>query len=60
MNEEANQRCLSCSMSNPAVAVEQRHGWLVPPAWELENENLKLKLELRRQEQQSTPDNEEG
>ena len=19
---------------NPAVAVEQRHGWLIPPAWE--------------------------
>ena len=23
---------------NPAVAVEQRHGWLVPPAWEFVSE----------------------
>ena len=23
---------------NPAVAVEQRHGWLVPPAWEFISE----------------------
>lgn len=23
---------------NPAVAVEQRHGWLVPPAWEFQSE----------------------
>ena len=22
----------------PAVAVEQRHGWLVPPAWEFQSE----------------------
>ena len=25
----------------PKVAVEQRHGWLVPPAWELVSEVLK-------------------
>ena len=23
---------------NPAVAVEQRHGWLIPPAWEFISE----------------------
>ena len=23
---------------NPAVAVEQRHGWLVPPDWEFQSE----------------------
>ena len=23
---------------NPAVSVEQRHGWLVPPAWEFISE----------------------
>ena len=23
---------------NPAVAVEQRHGWLVPPEWEFQSE----------------------
>ena len=23
---------------NPAVAVEQRHGWLIPPAWEFVSE----------------------
>ena len=39
MNEEANQRCLSCSMGNPAVAVEQRKpGWLIPPEWEFQSE----------------------
>ena len=23
---------------NPAVAVEQRHGWLIPPEWEFQSE----------------------
>ena len=23
---------------NPAIAVEQRHGWLIPPAWEFISE----------------------
>ena len=23
---------------NPAVAVEQRHGWLIPPEWEFISE----------------------
>ena len=23
---------------NPAVSVEQRHGWLVPPEWEFQSE----------------------
>ena len=28
----------SVPSDNPAVAVEQRHGWLVPPAWEFVSE----------------------
>ena len=23
---------------NPAIAVEQRHGWLIPPEWEFQSE----------------------
>ena len=26
---------------NPAVAVEQRHGWLVPPDWECERKPVR-------------------
>ena len=29
---------LPVSSENPAVAVEQQHGWLVPPAWEFVSE----------------------
>ena len=28
----------SVPSGNPAVAVEQRHGWLIPPAWEFVSE----------------------
>ena len=28
----------SVPSDNPAVAVEQRHGWLIPPAWEFVSE----------------------
>ena len=28
----------SVPSDNPAVAVEQRHGWLIPPAWEFQSE----------------------
>jgi hypothetical protein len=29
---------LSVPSDNPAVAVEQRHGWLIPPEWEFQSE----------------------
>ena len=31
---------------NPAVAVEQRHGWLIPPKWEFQSEVLEYERNL--------------
>ena len=35
---------------NPAVAVEQRHGWLIPPTWEFVSEVWEYERKLVRED----------
>ena len=42
---------------NPAIAVEHRHGWLIPPAWEFQSEVWEYERK-RRQETMYDRDSE--